>query len=166
MTSVVEPVDFLDPRVVELRRQMSAEMSALYGRPRHTAAAEDIDPASVILTLLATDDGVPVATVSLRRLRDLVEIKRMYLLPAARGTGLASVLLARVEASAAQIGGSVVLHTGLRQVAAIALYRRSGYVPIEVFAPYDRMPESVCFRKELSLGEGESPRVEADPPQV
>ncbi|RYI98891.1 MAG: GNAT family N-acetyltransferase, partial [Actinomycetales bacterium] len=99
--------------------------------------------------LLVLDGDEPVGTVSLRRLRDLVEIKRMYLLPSTRGTGIAPRLLAEIEARAAEVTDRVVLHTGERQRAAIALYTRSGYEPIEVYPPYDQVPESVCFAKRL-----------------
>lgn len=149
MTARLVEVDFLDPRAVDLRARMSAEMADLYGRPRHTVGAEDIEPESVIVCLLALDGDRPVGTASLRRLRDLVEVKRMYVLPETRGTGLAPRLLAEIERHAATVTDRVVLHTGERQQAAIALYRRSGYVPIEIYPPYDEVPESLCFAKDL-----------------
>lgn len=149
MTYRIDEVDFGDPRVAALRRQMADEMADLYGRPRHDAGAEDIDPDSVIVCLLALRGETPVGTASVRRLRDLVEIKRMFLLPETRGSGLAAQLLARAEQHAAQVADRVVLHTGERQRAAIALYERSGYVPIDIYPPYDEVPESVCFAKDL-----------------
>ena len=143
-------VDFLDSRAVGLRAQMSAELDELYGRPRHGAPAEDIDPESVIACLLVLDDDRPVATASVRWLRELVEIKRMFVVPEERGTALAAALLAHVEQCAARVTDRVVLHTGERQRAAIELYRRSGYRPIEVYPPYDQVPESRCFAKRLT----------------
>lgn len=142
-------VDYLDPRAVALRDQMVEEMQLLYGRPRNVSGSEDIDSESVLACLLVLDEGEPVGTVSLRRLRDLVEIKRMYLLPSTRGSGLAPRLLAAVEERAAEVTDRVVLHTGERQLAAIALYERSGYEPIAIYPPYDRVPESLCFAKRL-----------------
>jgi len=142
-------VAFDDPRGSALRQQMAAEMAELYGRPRHAVGAEDIEAASVVASLLAVVEAGPVGTVSLRRLRDLVEIKRMYLLASTRGTGLAARLLAEIEQRAAAVTDRVVLHTGERQRAAIALYERSGYTPIDIFPPYDQVPESVCFQKRL-----------------
>lgn len=142
-------VAFDDPRAVGLRRAMGEEMAALYGRPRHAVGAEEINPDSVLVCLLALDGDEPVGTASLRRLRDLVEVKRMYIAPAARGSGLASRLLAAVEERAARVTSRLVLHTGERQRAAIALYEGSGYRPIPIFPPYDRVPESRCYAKEL-----------------
>ncbi|WP_286929260.1 MULTISPECIES: GNAT family N-acetyltransferase [Aeromicrobium] len=149
MTAEIVEVDFLDPRAAALRSRMATEMAELYGEARHGTGAEGIDPDSVLACLLVLDGDEPVGTVSLRRLRDLVEIKRMYLLPSTRGTGIAARLLAAIEARAAEITDRVVLHTGERQRAAIALYARFGYEPIEVYPPYDQVPESVCFAKRL-----------------
>ncbi len=149
MSLEIVEVDFLDPRAVVLRAAMVEEMRVLYGRPRNVAGSEDIDPEAVIACLLVLDGDRPVGTASLRHLRDLVEIKRMYLLPETRGSGVAARLLAAVEARAADLTDRVVLHTGQRQHAAIALYERSGYLPIEIYPPYDRVPESLCFAKQL-----------------
>ena len=66
----------------------------------------------------------------------------------ARGSGLAPRLLAAVEERAARVTSRLVLHTGERQRAAIALYEGSGYRPIPIFPPYDRVPESRCYAKE------------------
>jgi len=141
---------FDDPRVADLRRQQADEMAALYGRPRHDVGAEDIAPDSVVVTLLALDGDRPVGTVTLRRLRDLFEIKRMFIVPGARGTGLSRRLLTEIEKHAAAVTDRLVLHTGERQAAAIALYTRAGYTPIEIFPPYDEVPESLCFEKLLT----------------
>jgi len=149
VTLEIVEVEFLDPRVVALRRAMGEEMAALYGAPRHVGDAEGIEPDSVLVCLLALDGDQPVGTATLRRLRDLVEVKRMFVRPEARGTGLAPRLLAEVERHAVAVTDRVVLHTGERQRAAIGLYRRSGYAPIEVYPPYDTVPESLCFAKDL-----------------
>lgn len=44
MTAEIVEVDFLDPRVLDLRAQMGAEMGELYGTPRHSVGAEDVTP--------------------------------------------------------------------------------------------------------------------------
>ncbi|KQY60033.1 hypothetical protein ASD11_11080 [Aeromicrobium sp. Root495] len=140
-----------DPRVVTLRQQMAAEMDALYGRPRHAVPAEGIDPASVLVTVLVVDGGVPVATAALRRLGDDVEVKRMFVVPEARGRGIAGALLEAVEVQAEAEGARrVLLHTGERQTAALTLYRRRGYLDVPVFDPYLDVPESVCLAKDLA----------------
>jgi GNAT superfamily N-acetyltransferase len=103
-------------------------------------------------------DGVAVASGAWRRRpvpegapgTSAVEIKRMYVVPAARGRGLARVMLAHLERTAAEAGADVVvLETGLRQPEAIALYESSGYRPIPGFGHYRGAPLSRCFAKPL-----------------
>jgi GNAT superfamily N-acetyltransferase len=60
---------------------------------------------------------------------DVLGVKRMYVAPAARRTGLGRRLVATLEARA--LGARrLVLETGIWQQAAIALYRATGFHPI------------------------------------
>jgi GNAT superfamily N-acetyltransferase len=103
-------------------------------------------------------DGEPVASGAWRRRTDVprlgaaavAEIKRMYVVPAARGAGHARVVLAELERTAAEAGVEVlVLETGLRQPEAIGLYESSGYEPIPPFGHYRDSPVNRCFAKRL-----------------
>lgn len=100
----------------------------------------------------------PVATGAWRRHADLTvfgtaevaEVKRMYVVPAARGRGLARALLAHLEASARAAGArAMVLETGAAQPEAIALYESSGYTPTAPFGIYKDSPLNRCFAKPL-----------------
>jgi GNAT superfamily N-acetyltransferase len=78
------------------------------------------------------------------------EVKRMYVVPAARGRGWARRLLAALEASARDAGADVmVLETGTAQPEAIALYESSGYVPVDGFGYYRDSPTVRYFGKPL-----------------
>ena len=78
------------------------------------------------------------------------ELKRMYVVPRARGRGLARAILAELERTAAEAGRKrVLLETGLRQPEAIALYQSSGYHEIPKFGVYRCEPDSRCFAKML-----------------
>jgi GNAT superfamily N-acetyltransferase len=78
------------------------------------------------------------------------EIKRMYVVPAARGRGLARAMLAALERTAVEAGRRrIVLETGLKQPEAISLYRSSGYQRVPNFGAYRHHPYSVCFAKPL-----------------
>jgi GNAT superfamily N-acetyltransferase len=80
-----------------------------------------------------------------------VEIKRMYVEPAARGRGYARRVLAHLERTAAATGAdAIVLSTGSPQVDAIGLYRANGYQPIEKFGYYARYPSAVHLGKRLT----------------
>jgi ribosomal protein S18 acetylase RimI-like enzyme len=103
-------------------------------------------------------DGRPAATGAWRRRSDVVvdgtdraaEVKRMYVVPAARGRGLARAMLAHLEATAREAGAEVmVLETGEAQPEAIALYESSGYGPIAGFGFYRDAPLSRCYARRL-----------------
>ncbi len=79
------------------------------------------------------------------------ELKRFFVHPAARGSGVGARLVSAVEAEARREGVAILrLETGVYSAAAIALYRRSGFHPREAFAPYAPDPLSVFMEKGLS----------------
>jgi GNAT superfamily N-acetyltransferase len=103
-------------------------------------------------------DNGPVATGAWRVRSDVVlagtthvaEVKRMYVVPHARGRGLARLMLAHLEETARRAGaGGMVLETGIEQPEAIALYLSSGYTRIPGFGFYRESPLSRCFGRPL-----------------
>jgi GNAT superfamily N-acetyltransferase len=102
--------------------------------------------------LVVYRDGTPVGCGALRLVdADTAELKRMYVSPSARRTGLGRRLLAALESEARALGvRRLVLETGIRQAAALALYRATGFQPIPLYGEYRRSPEtSVCLGKDL-----------------
>lgn len=85
--------------------------------------------------LVGYRDGVAVCAGGLKRLPDgACEIKRMYVVPAARGQGVARALLRALEDTARVLGYDTVrLDTGPRQPHAQGLYLAEGYAPIRNF---------------------------------
>jgi len=80
----------------------------------------------------------------------VVEIKRMFVEPKARGRGISRLILSELEVCARADRYSVVrLETGLRQPPAVGLYETSGYYRIEPYGRYRNDPLSVCFEKAL-----------------
>ncbi|MFN2479318.1 MAG: GNAT family N-acetyltransferase [Pseudonocardiaceae bacterium] len=80
------------------------------------------------------------------------EVKRMYVVPVARGRGLSRVLLAELERRAIAAGRRrLVLETGTRQPEAIGLYTSSDYSEILGFGVYRGDPRSRCFGKLLPV---------------
>lgn len=75
------------------------------------------------------EGGRALACGGLKRFDDQsCEIKRMYVIPEARGRGLSGLLLEALESRARDLGYSVArLDTGDRQLAAIRLYEGAGY---------------------------------------
>ena len=81
---------------------------------------------------------------------DVGEIKRMYVVPAARGRGLSrAVLDALVEAARERGFTALVLETGTEQPEAMGLYASYGFVVEGRWGPYREDPRSRCFRLEL-----------------
>lgn len=79
-----------------------------------------------------------------------VEIKRMYVRPENRGTGVAVEVLRELEKWAAELDyKSAVLETGIKQPEAIRLYEKSGYEPIPNYGQYIGLENSVCMKKSL-----------------
>jgi GNAT superfamily N-acetyltransferase len=124
---------------LSLVEAMVQEVSALYGRidvpGAPSATPVDFAPPGGAFVVLLDDDGAAVAGGGLKRLDDRAcEIKRMYVVPEARGRGLASVLLKALEDEARAQGYAFArLDTGPQQPAAQAMYERAGYAPIDNF---------------------------------
>jgi putative acetyltransferase len=101
--------------------------------------------------LVARVDGKPVGCGGLKRIDGaLGEIKRMYVVPDARRSGVGAEVLRVLEARASALGYERLrLETGVRQPEAIALYERAGYRRAANFPPYEHAALSVCFEKRL-----------------
>ncbi|MGV9659741.1 GNAT family N-acetyltransferase [Streptomyces koyangensis] len=130
-------VSYDSPAARELTRALHAEQRAAYGRaddPEATEPAEFAPPKGAFLVVVRPD-GAALACGGWRTAAGATaEIKRMYVSPAARGHGLGSHVLAALESDARSHGMTrVILETGVRNLAALALYTRRGYAPI---APY------------------------------
>jgi GNAT superfamily N-acetyltransferase len=113
--------------------------------------------------VVALRGGEPVACGALQRLdRSTSEIKRMYVIPEARGAGWSRVVLSALESEAEKRGCTEVrLETALMFTAAVALYRSAGYQHIPAYGEYVGDPLSYCMAKPLGMAE---PSGMAEPP--
>lgn len=153
MTGRIEPAAWGDPDVARLVAAQQEELRARYG-----GAGEPGTPPSgtdVTLVLVARgDDGAAVGCGALRALdATSAEVKRMYVVPAARGAGISRALLAALESVALERGWSTLrLETGPRQPEAAGLYRSAGYRRIAAFGAYRGDPgaaDSLFFERRL-----------------
>ena len=103
---------------------------------------------------VAYAEGEPVGCVVLRRLASIAaaaECKRLYVRPSARGQGIAEQLLDTMEAYARGQGLEWIYLDSYDDLkAALALYRKRGYVACE---RYNDNPQATVFlRKWLGAG--------------
>ncbi|MCG7506809.1 GNAT family N-acetyltransferase [Mesorhizobium retamae] len=95
--------------------------------------------------------GAPTATGALALNDGWAELKRMWVVPQARGRGLSKALLVALETRARDAGITWLrLETGIANHEALGLYERSGFVRIGPFGDYRPDPLSVFMEKRLS----------------
>ncbi|WP_344372454.1 GNAT family N-acetyltransferase [Agromyces tropicus] len=116
--------------------------------------ADELDRPGVSVYVARSEDGTALGMVALIEQGDLdgarAEIARMYVDEAARGLGIAGMLLHRAETDAAARGvRELVLQTGSQHLAAQALYAKHGYRRVPAFGRYAGVPASVCMAKSL-----------------
>lgn len=146
-----EPLD--GAAALALIGRLNAELLARY--PEEGASHFRLDLAEVTpgrgAFLIARRDAEPIGCGAIRRLADdAAEVKRMYVVPAARGHRVGLAILTALEAEARRLGvARLVLETGARQPESLALYRRAGFVDIPRFGEYVDSVLSLCLAKDL-----------------
>jgi GNAT superfamily N-acetyltransferase len=138
-----------------LESAMRAEITELYGGLKlNDAAMPAAGPAQLNppagAFLVGYRDDMPVCCGGIKRLAERAcELKRMYVVPEARGQGVARQLLVALEERAVELGYTIArLDTGARQPGARHLYSSAGYREIE---NYNGNPVATFFG-EKSLG--------------
>jgi GNAT superfamily N-acetyltransferase len=147
----IEERPWTDPAGTALRDAQRAELDLRYGSDDHEPgtppSAADID----VFLVAVTSDGRAVGCGALRRLTPAsAEIKRMYVDPANRGSGVATGVLRALEAAARHRGWTTLrLETGLAQPDAIRFYEREGYREIPLYGSYAGSDDSICYERSL-----------------
>jgi putative acetyltransferase len=133
---------------------LNAELSGAYPEPGAThfgLAPEEVSGRRGAF-LVVYADGLPVGCGAVRLVdAETGELKRMYMAPTVRGQGLGRKLVAALESEARGLGArTLILETGIRQVAAIALYRKCGFESIPLYGEYLASPDtSLCLGKTI-----------------
>lgn len=101
--------------------------------------------------VVAYKEGIPIGCGAFRKVDDSsVEIKRMYVKPNERGSGVAKEILNFLEIWAKENKfQKCILETGDRQVEAIRFYQKLGYYRIQNYGQYTEMENSLCFEKTI-----------------
>jgi GNAT superfamily N-acetyltransferase len=139
----IDEVHWDDPDVQRLAAEQQDEVRTRYdgkGEPGTPPSAADIS-----VVLVARDgDGAAVGCGALRDLGDgVAEVKRMYVVPAARGRGVSKAVLAALEDAACERGWTTLrLETGPQQPEAVGLYTGAGYRAVTAFGGYVGDPDA------------------------
>ncbi|GAA0353568.1 GNAT family N-acetyltransferase [Streptomyces blastmyceticus] len=156
----IVPVAYDHPDALKLNDQVQMEYVERYGDSDLTPLdPAHFQPPGGLFVVAYEGDGTPVATGGWRSQERNAEgfadgdaeLKRLYVVPHARGRGLARRILAELEESARKAGRTrMVLEAGDMQPEAIALYVSCGYEPVEPkFGLYRLDDSSRCFAKPL-----------------
>jgi GNAT superfamily N-acetyltransferase len=147
----IEAVPFDHPDAVALRIAQRAELTERYGTPDSEPGPAPTAADTTVFLLACDADGAAIGCGALRELgSDVGEVKRMYVVPARRRTGVAGAVLAALEAEAGRRGWTLLkLETGTEQPDAMAFYERHGYRRIPNFGHYADSALSVCYERAL-----------------
>jgi GNAT superfamily N-acetyltransferase len=154
----VRRVPITHPDAAVLVAEVQQEYTLRYGGPDETPLDPGMFEAPQGAFFVGYLVGRPVAMGGWRFRSDVsafgrsavTEIKRMYVAPPERRSGLGRHLLAHLETTARDAGAAaMVLETGIEQPEAIGLYTSSGYTPVEGFGYYKWSSKSRYFGKPL-----------------
>jgi GNAT superfamily N-acetyltransferase len=138
-------VPYEHPDVAALESEAQQFYVEIYGGPDDTpfTTSEFTPPQGAFFVGYLDDKAVAMGGWRFRTpgaprvARRPAEIRRMFVRNHVRGRGFGRIVLAALEASAATAGADwMLLETGRPQVAAVELYRSSGYVDVEPFGHY------------------------------
>lgn len=151
-TVTVAPADLRDAEVLHLVDELTAELAgAGYSLDEMFGYTPEQLERSGVHLLGARVDGrvVGIGGVELQD-GGTAELKRFYVRPEHRGTGVADALMAPLVAHAEAHGARILrLETGDQQHAALSFYRRHGFVEVDRFPPYTDSEASVCMQRDL-----------------
>ena len=149
----ISPIE--DPPAAGFVAAMRNELAELYegldidGPGMPTAGVLELGPPDGVF-IVGSRGEAPVCCGGIKRLSDgACELKRMFVLPPARGEGVAGYLLSALEQHAIRLGYELArLDTGPRQSAARRLFENAGYRPVE---NYNENPMASFFGEKQLL---------------
>ena len=144
--------DPAQPEIIDLLEDGERYSASLYPAESNHHLPLDALRAAHIRFLVARDGmGRVVATGALALCGSWAELKRMWVVPEARGRGVSKTILEALEAKAREEGVRCLrLETGIENHAALALYERAGFTRCDPFGDYRPDPLSVFMQKNLS----------------
>ena len=148
---ILKQVSFNHPDSVALRSEQRAEIERRYGNPDSEPGPAPTSDDIAAFFVAYDDEGAAIGCAGLRERDDTeAEIKRMFVLPAHRGTGVSTALLGQLEQFGRERSyARLVLETGTEQPDAVRFYEREGFTRIPNFGYYVGSAHSICYEKTL-----------------
>jgi putative acetyltransferase len=149
---VILRTDSDNPDFIELVKLLDADLANRDGE-EHSFYAPFNTLTKIKYTVVAYENEKPVGCGALKEFGvNTLEIKRMYVSPGSRKSGMATKILSELENWAAELSCTrCILETGKRQPEAIQLYKKSGYRSIPNYGQYAGVDNSLCFEKEIRI---------------
>jgi putative acetyltransferase len=146
----IKRTDSSNQDFIDLVKHLDADLAERDGK-EHSFYAQFNKVDKIKHVVVAYENGKPVGCGAIKEYApNIMEVKRMYTPPESRGKGVASQVLAELEAWAAEMSYErCILETGKKQPEAIGLYKKSGYTLIPNYGQYAEVENSVCFEKIL-----------------
>jgi putative acetyltransferase len=143
--------DPAQPEIEALLKDGECHSAELYpAESIHHLALDVLRAANVRFHVARNGEGRAVATGALVLHGSWAEIKRMWVIPAARGLGISRKVLETLEARARSEGVRFLrLETGSDNQVALRLYARAGFAMRDIFADYRPDPLSAFMEKDL-----------------
>lgn len=147
----LRPVSARDAQVQQLLRALDDYMQSLYPPESNHLDSVEVLAQDNVHFLGAYADGVLVGCGAAKIMPGgYGELKRLYVVPRARGAGVGRRIIVALEAFLREMGIPLArLETGIHQLEILALCRHLGYVEIGPFGDYAPDPLSVFMEKRL-----------------
>ena len=150
-------IEYLDTDAADVL-QMIAVADAYYenlypAESNHLESTDDLKKTDVLFVGCRIEDEL-VASGAAKIMHDdgdYAEIKRVFVLDKHRGKGLSNQIMNFLESELSNRGVHLLrLETGIKQPAALGLYRKLGYTERGPYGAYALDPYSVFMEKELA----------------
>ena len=142
--------DGFDPLFHQLILKLDAGLTENYGILQEQYQQFNHTDDLKLVVLLKVEEAI-VGCGALKEITpEKVELKRVYVDETYRGHGYGKNIVNELMNISMDLGyDRMVLETGAKQKAAIAVYRSLGFKDIEKFGPYKEMENSICMGKNL-----------------
>lgn len=147
---IIKRTNSQDPDFQKLVKQLDIDLKIRDGEA-HGFYAQFNTIDTIKYAVVAYDQNEAIGCGAIRQFADdVMEVKRMFVVPSQRGKAIASLILKELENWGKELDfNTYFLETGLNQPEAIELYKKNNYTIIPNYGQYADVENSVCFRKEL-----------------